>query len=117
MHLHGQFFRVIARNGLKVEELFWRDTVLIGPKESIDIALVPMDKGVWEEITPARERYDALIQEPAHIEQQLQEGAEKARAISAPFLLELRKAVGLVLILLISFLSFFSGTNRGIVLL
>jgi FtsP/CotA-like multicopper oxidase with cupredoxin domain len=47
MHLHGQFFRVIARNGLKVEELFWRDTVLIGPKESIDIALVPMDKGVW----------------------------------------------------------------------
>ena len=39
--------------------------------------------------------YDALIQEPAHIEQQLQEGAEKARAISAPFLLELRKAVGI----------------------
>ena len=48
-----------------------------------------------EQIIPARERYDALIQEPAHIEQQLQEGAEKARAISAPFLQELRKAVGI----------------------
>lgn len=48
-----------------------------------------------EEIIPARELYEALIQEPAHIEQQLQEGAEKARAISAPFLLELRKAVGI----------------------
>ncbi|OQK17719.1 tryptophan--tRNA ligase [Methyloprofundus sedimenti] len=47
------------------------------------------------EITPARERYEALMQEPAHIEQQLQEGAVKARAISAPFLLELRKAVGI----------------------
>lgn len=47
------------------------------------------------EIIPARERYEALMQEPAHIEQQLQEGAAKARAISAPFLLELRKAVGI----------------------
>ncbi len=48
-----------------------------------------------DHIAPARDRYGALIQEPAHIEQQLQEGAEKARAISAPFLLELRKAVGI----------------------
>lgn len=47
MHLHGQFFKVIARNAEQVEENFWRDTVLIGPKESIDIALVPMDKGLW----------------------------------------------------------------------
>ncbi|NOQ65446.1 MAG: tryptophan--tRNA ligase [Methyloprofundus sp.] len=48
-----------------------------------------------EHIIPARERYEALIKEPDHIEQQLQEGAEKARAITAPFLLELRKAVGI----------------------
>ena len=32
---------------MKVEADFWQDTVLIGPKESIDIGLVPMDKGVW----------------------------------------------------------------------
>jgi len=63
------------------------------------IAWGEMKKVLFEKINdhiaPARDRYEALMQEPAHIEQQLQEGAEKARAISAPFLLELRKAVGI----------------------
>jgi tryptophanyl-tRNA synthetase len=36
-----------------------------------------------------------LMQAPDHIEQQLQEGARKARAISIPFLKELRDAVGI----------------------
>ena len=48
-----------------------------------------------DHITPARERYEALLNAPQHIEQQLQEGAEKARAISVPFMQELRKAVGI----------------------
>jgi len=48
-----------------------------------------------EQIAPARDRYEALLQAPEHIEQQLQEGAEKARAISVPFIKELRKAVGI----------------------
>lgn len=48
-----------------------------------------------EHITPARERYEALLQAPDHIEEQLQEGARKARAISAPFISELRAAVGI----------------------
>ncbi|MDD1612363.1 MAG: tryptophan--tRNA ligase [Methylococcaceae bacterium] len=48
-----------------------------------------------EHITPARERYEALMQAPDHIEEQLQEGARKARAISAPFIGELREAVGI----------------------
>jgi tryptophanyl-tRNA synthetase len=48
-----------------------------------------------DHITPARERYEALLNAPEHIEQQLQEGAEKARAISIPFMKELRKAVGI----------------------
>jgi tryptophanyl-tRNA synthetase len=48
-----------------------------------------------EHITPARESYEALLNAPEHIEQQLQEGAEKARAISVPFMQELRKAVGI----------------------
>ncbi len=46
-------------------------------------------------ITPARERYEALLGSPAHIEEQLQEGAAKARAITVPFIKELRKAVGI----------------------
>ena len=48
-----------------------------------------------DHITPARERYEALLNAPEHIEEQLQEGAEKARAISIPFMKELRKAVGI----------------------
>ncbi len=47
MHLHGQFFRLIARDGKPVDERFWRDTILIGPEESVDIGLVPLDKGLW----------------------------------------------------------------------
>ncbi len=48
-----------------------------------------------DEITPARERYEALLQAPEHIEEQLQEGAQKAREISVPFLQKLREAVGI----------------------
>ncbi len=47
MHLHGQFFKLVARNGKKVNEGFFRDTVLVAPKETVDIALVPLDKGRW----------------------------------------------------------------------
>ena len=48
-----------------------------------------------EQIAPARAVYDELMQNPDHIEAKLQEGAQKARAISTPFIQELRKAVGI----------------------
>jgi len=48
-----------------------------------------------DHIAPARERYEALMQAPEHIEEQLQEGARKARAITIPFIKELREAVGI----------------------
>ncbi len=48
-----------------------------------------------DHITPARERYEALLESPEHIEQELLDGAEKARAISRPFLKEIRKATGI----------------------
>lgn len=47
------------------------------------------------QIAPMRERYDALIAQPAHIEAILQEGARKARAIATPKMARLRDAVGL----------------------
>ena len=46
-------------------------------------------------VAPMRDQYQALVAEPARIERQLREGAEKARALAAPFLAELRHAVGL----------------------
>jgi tryptophanyl-tRNA synthetase len=47
------------------------------------------------EIAPMRDRYRQLMADPARIEEILQAGALKARAIAAPLLKELRFAVGL----------------------
>lgn len=47
MHLHGQFFKVVARNGISVDEEHWRDTVLVGPRETVDVGVVPLDEGSW----------------------------------------------------------------------
>ncbi|OJH38161.1 copper oxidase [Cystobacter ferrugineus] len=47
IHLHGMFFRLLARNGVPVEESFFRDTVLVHGREEVDIALVPTDVGSW----------------------------------------------------------------------
>jgi FtsP/CotA-like multicopper oxidase with cupredoxin domain len=47
MHLHGMFFRLLARNGAPVDEPFFRDTVLVHSRETIDVGLVPEDPGRW----------------------------------------------------------------------
>jgi tryptophanyl-tRNA synthetase len=47
------------------------------------------------ELATPRERYNALVAEPEKIEQVLAAGAARARAMAAPFLRELRHAVGL----------------------
>lgn len=47
MHIHGVFFRVLEVNGEAAVEAFTRDTVLIGPRESIVVGFVPEHTGVW----------------------------------------------------------------------
>jgi len=47
MHLHGQFFQVVARNGVPVCEGHFRDTVLLNSTDTVDIVVVPTDVGVW----------------------------------------------------------------------
>jgi tryptophanyl-tRNA synthetase len=47
------------------------------------------------EVAPMRERYEALMANPAQMEDILQAGAAKARAIAAPLVETLREAVGL----------------------
>ena len=47
------------------------------------------------EVAPMREHYQALLANPGGIETLLQAGAAKARAIATPFMMELRRAVGL----------------------
>jgi len=47
MHVHGLFFKVLARDGRPLDERHWRDTVLVRPRETVDIGLVPLDIGRW----------------------------------------------------------------------
>jgi tryptophanyl-tRNA synthetase len=48
-----------------------------------------------EQLRPAREEYERLIANPGIVEAELQKGAEKARARSAPFLAEIRETIGI----------------------
>ncbi|MFM9901336.1 MAG: tryptophan--tRNA ligase [Polaromonas sp.] len=48
-----------------------------------------------QDVAPMRARYDALINDPAHIEALLLAGARKAREEATPLMGELRRAVGL----------------------
>ncbi len=50
---------------------------------------------VNDTLAVARERYLQLMDDPAHIEQVLQRGAERARAFSTPLLAQVREAVGI----------------------
>lgn len=47
------------------------------------------------QVAPARERYEALMADPAHVEAVLRRGAERARAVAAPMLARVRHAVGI----------------------
>jgi FtsP/CotA-like multicopper oxidase with cupredoxin domain len=47
MHLHGHSFRVLNRNGAPVAHRQWADTVLVPPKETVDIAFVANNPGDW----------------------------------------------------------------------
>ena len=45
MHLHGHSFRVISRSGRSNARWEWRDTVLIPPRERVEIAFVADNPG------------------------------------------------------------------------
>ena len=47
MHLHGHSFKVLARNGAPVPHEVWSDTVLVAPREVVEVALVVDNPGDW----------------------------------------------------------------------
>jgi len=47
MHLHGHFFRVLSINNKKTPHQEWRDTVVLQPGDTIDVAFVADNEGVW----------------------------------------------------------------------
>jgi len=48
-----------------------------------------------EQIKPARDDYERLIADPAIVEAELQKGAQRARELAAPYLAQIRDAVGI----------------------
>ena len=77
------------------------------PEETADVEKLYADGIAWgqmkqklfeyinDHIKPAREEYERLIADPAIVEAELIKGAEKARAISAPYMAQIRAAVGI----------------------
>jgi FtsP/CotA-like multicopper oxidase with cupredoxin domain len=47
MHLHGHSLRVLTRNGAPVPHRQWSDTVLVAPKETVEVAFVADNPGDW----------------------------------------------------------------------
>jgi FtsP/CotA-like multicopper oxidase with cupredoxin domain len=47
MHLHGHAFRVIGRDGRPTRYREWQDTVLMAPRERVEIAFVADNPGDW----------------------------------------------------------------------
>ncbi len=47
MHLHGHSFRVIRRKGQETAHREWRDTVLVPPRETVEVAFVADNPGDW----------------------------------------------------------------------
>ena len=47
MHLHGHAFRILSRNGRPTAHREWRDTVLLAPREKVEIAFVADNPGDW----------------------------------------------------------------------
>jgi FtsP/CotA-like multicopper oxidase with cupredoxin domain len=47
MHLHGHLFQVHSRNGRELEREEWRDTVLLNPRERVEIAFRADNLGDW----------------------------------------------------------------------
>lgn len=47
MHLHGYSFKLLSRNGVSVPYNQWGDTVLLAPKDAVDVAFVADNPGEW----------------------------------------------------------------------
>ncbi len=47
MHLHGHSFKVLTRNGAPVPHQVWGDTVLVAPREVVEVAFVADNPGDW----------------------------------------------------------------------
>jgi FtsP/CotA-like multicopper oxidase with cupredoxin domain len=47
MHMHGQRFQILTRNGVEVKEKGYKDTVLVYGGETVEIGFIAEGKGTW----------------------------------------------------------------------
>jgi FtsP/CotA-like multicopper oxidase with cupredoxin domain len=47
IHFHGQRFLILSRDGVRSENLMWKDTVLIPAGQTVDILLDASNPGAW----------------------------------------------------------------------
>jgi len=47
MHIHGQKFIILARNGIPVNDTMYRDIILVFPGEEVDIGFIAKGEGKW----------------------------------------------------------------------
>lgn len=47
MHFHGHSFLVLNRNGMPVPRRQWQDTVLMAPRDTVEVAFVADNPGDW----------------------------------------------------------------------
>ncbi len=47
MHLHGQKFIVLSRNGILQDHFGWKDTVMVNGNEFVDLVFIAEEKGDW----------------------------------------------------------------------
>ena len=75
------------------------ETAVVEKQYAEGIAWGAMKQQLFEyindHITPARQEYARLIGDPGIVEAQLQRGAERARSEAAPYLAEIREAIGI----------------------
>ena len=47
IHFHGQRLLILSLNGIRNENLAWKDTVLVPAGESVDILVEMSNPGAW----------------------------------------------------------------------
>lgn len=47
IHFHGQRFLVLSTNGVKNDNMVWKDTVLVGSGETVELLVEMSNPGIW----------------------------------------------------------------------
>jgi suppressor of ftsI len=68
IHLHGQRMLVTARNGIKMRNLVWKDTVLIPVGSTVDLLIDASNPGAWMLHCHIAEHLDAGMMTVLHVD-------------------------------------------------